>query len=198
MAVKWVLIKNKLKWAQNLLLKVIQFSTLYYRALLEYYNFDEYSNRKVITRSILARILFENARTRSNSEIWYSIQHYCQYLTVYVYLRLCLSCPFCPFCLFHSFHLFFYQSQIQSSVEWFAQDFCANYKAASKSEVAQPKLTKLGININLPKVYLTLSQNPTSASKRPQRRPFSVPRLALWKWPCWGCVEAEAGFLSVV
>ena len=37
-AVKWVLIENKLKWAQNLLLKVIQFSTLYYRALLEHYS----------------------------------------------------------------------------------------------------------------------------------------------------------------
>ena len=86
----------------------------------------------------------------------------------------------------------------QSCARKTAEDFGAEHKPAFNSEAAQPKLTKLGININLPKVYLTIPQNPTSASNRLQWRPFCAPSQALWKWPYWGCMEAEAGFVSVV
>ena len=63
--------------------------------------------------------------------------------------------------------------KVQRGNPQFTTQFAANNRLASKSEAAQPKLTKPGMNTNLMKVYQITPQNLTSASHQPQWRSFS-------------------------
>ena len=56
---------------------------------------------------------------------------------------------------------------------------------------------KIG-NKGLSMVYLNVPSVLASASRWPHKRPASTPTVNLRLRVCWGCLEAEAGFLSMM
>ena len=56
---------------------------------------------------------------------------------------------------------------------------------------------KIG-NKGLSMVYLNVPSDSASASRWPHKRPASTATVNLRLRVCWGCLEAEAGFLSIV